>query len=148
MKRNYQISLLIDLHIRLFFIGLVYNPCFTNRYTMGYLQRLVQTWNLLHLWFREYVITELFQGLDALNLLLKCVEDTSEEACNADGVYVMLQNQRWGKSLKYRGSFTWEQAAFSQEVACHLYSLFRAFANWWGRLVHFVEVWMETAMIC
>jgi hypothetical protein len=49
---------------------------------------------------------EIISELGALNLLLKCVEDTSEEACNVDGVYVMLQNQRWGKILKYCGSLT------------------------------------------
>jgi hypothetical protein len=128
--------------------GLVYNPYFTSRYTTGYLQRLVQTCNVLHLWFRHYVITKLFQSLDELNLLLKCVEDTSEETCNADGVYVMLQNQMWGNSLNFCGSFTWEQTAFRQEVAGRLYTLFRAFTNWWGRLVHFVEVWTETDVIC
>jgi hypothetical protein len=32
-------------------------------------------------------------------LFLKRVEDTSEEVCDAYGVYVILQNQKWGKSL-------------------------------------------------
>jgi len=30
-----------------------------------------------------------------LGIFLKCLEDTSEEACDAGGVYVVLQNQRW-----------------------------------------------------
>ena len=34
--------------------------------------------------------------LISLGVFLKCLEDTSEEACDADGVYVVLQNQRWG----------------------------------------------------
>jgi hypothetical protein len=29
-----------------------------------------------------------------IQLLLKRVEDVSEEACDADGIYVILQNQR------------------------------------------------------
>jgi hypothetical protein len=39
-------------------------------------------------------------GVKGLILFLKRVEDSSGEACNADGVYVVLQNQRWGKRLK------------------------------------------------
>jgi hypothetical protein len=39
-------------------------------------------------------------SLIAFGLFLKRVEDTSEEVCDVDGVYVILQNQRWGKSLK------------------------------------------------
>ena len=35
-------------------------------------------------------------NLISLGIFLKCLEDTSEEACDADGVYVVLQNQRWG----------------------------------------------------
>ena len=34
--------------------------------------------------------------LISLGIFLKCLEDTSEEGCDADGVYVVLQNQRWG----------------------------------------------------
>jgi hypothetical protein len=35
-------------------------------------------------------------NLISLGIVLNCLEDTSEEACNADGVYAVLQNQRWG----------------------------------------------------
>jgi len=35
--------------------------------------------------------------LSYLSIFLKCLEDTSEEACDADGVYVVLQNQRGGE---------------------------------------------------
>ena len=35
-------------------------------------------------------------NLISLGIFLKCLEDTSEEACDADRVYVVLQNQRWG----------------------------------------------------
>jgi hypothetical protein len=36
----------------------------------------------------------------SLGLYLKCVEDISEEACAADGIYMALQNQKWGKNLE------------------------------------------------
>jgi len=29
------------------------------------------------------------------------VEDIAKEACDADGIYVVLRYQRWGKNLKY-----------------------------------------------
>ena len=32
---------------------------------------------------------------------MKCFEDISEEACDADGIYVVLQNQRRGKRFEY-----------------------------------------------
>jgi len=41
----------------------------------------------------------------AFQLLLKRVEDVSEEACDTDGIYVILQNQRLGKGLKYCWTF-------------------------------------------
>jgi len=34
--------------------------------------------------------------------ILKCLEDTSVEACDADGVYVVLQNRRWGERFENR----------------------------------------------
>jgi hypothetical protein len=42
-----------------------------------------------------------FQSLILFGFFLKCVEGVSEEACDADGVYVVLQNQRWGKRFEY-----------------------------------------------
>jgi hypothetical protein len=39
-------------------------------------------------------------NLISLGIVLNCLEDTSEEACNADGVFVVLQNQRWGESFE------------------------------------------------
>jgi hypothetical protein len=39
---------------------------------------------------------------------LKHVENTSEEVCDAYCVYVILQNKRWGKSLKYCWLVVWE----------------------------------------
>ena len=32
----------------------------------------------------------------SLGIFLKCLEDKSEEVCDADGVYVELQNQKLG----------------------------------------------------
>jgi len=40
--------------------------------------------------------------LISLGIFLKCLEDTSEEACDGDGVYVVLQNQRWGERFENR----------------------------------------------
>ena len=40
--------------------------------------------------------------LISLGIFLKWLEDTSEEACNADGVYVVLQNERWGERFENR----------------------------------------------
>jgi hypothetical protein len=59
-------------------------------------------------YFSHYVVSELLRSLIAFHLFLKRVEDVSEEACDADGVYVTLQDQRWRKDLKYFWSFTWE----------------------------------------
>jgi hypothetical protein len=42
-------------------------------------------------------------NLLSLGIVFKCLEDTSEEACDADGVYVVLQNQRWGRVLRTDG---------------------------------------------
>lgn len=42
--------------------------------------------------FSQYVVSELLQSLIAFQLLLKRVEDVSEEACDADNIYVILQN--------------------------------------------------------
>jgi hypothetical protein len=49
---------------------------------------------------------ELLQDFIALRLFLKCVEDISEEAHDADGIYVVLQYQRWRESLKNCRSLT------------------------------------------
>ena len=40
--------------------------------------------------------------LISLCIFLKCLEDTSEEGCDTDGVYVVLQNQRWGERFDNR----------------------------------------------
>ena len=56
--------------------------------------------------FSHYVVSELLRSLIAFQLLLKRVEDVSEEACDADGIYVILQDQRWGKGLKCCWTFS------------------------------------------
>jgi len=42
----------------------------------------------------QYLVGTLgvLMNLISLGIFLKCLEDTSEEACDADGVYVVLQN--------------------------------------------------------
>ena len=45
-----------------------------------------------------------FTNLVSLGILLKCLEDTSEEAYGADGVYAVLQNQNQNL-LPLRGLF-------------------------------------------
>jgi hypothetical protein len=42
-----------------------------------------------------------FHEFNFLWILSKSFEDISEEACDADGIYVVLQNQRWGKRFEY-----------------------------------------------
>jgi len=44
---------------------------------------------------------ECYKSLISFGFFLKCFEDIPEEACDADGVYVVLQNQRWGKRFEY-----------------------------------------------
>jgi len=39
-------------------------------------------------------------NLISLGIFLKCLEDTSEEVCDADGFYVVLQNQRLGERFE------------------------------------------------
>ena len=41
-----------------------------------------------------------FTNLVSLGILLKCLEVTSEEACDADGVNLVMQNQRWGERFE------------------------------------------------
>jgi len=40
--------------------------------------------------------------LISLCFFLKCMEGTSEEACDADCVCVVVQNQRWGERFENR----------------------------------------------
>ena len=74
-------------------------------YTTGYLQRCLQwvdnrdVYSLSHfttcpLSTGQYLVGTLgvLTNLISLGIFLKCLEDTSEEACDADGVYVVLQN--------------------------------------------------------
>jgi hypothetical protein len=57
-------------------------------------------------WFVQYNMSELLRDLIALKLFLKRVEYICEEARDVDGIYVVLQNQRWLESSKYCWSFT------------------------------------------
>ena len=51
------------------------------------------------------LFSELLRSLFAFQLLLKGVEDVSVEVCEAGGIYVILQNQRWGKVMNYCWTF-------------------------------------------
>jgi hypothetical protein len=48
------------------------------------------------------------KSLIYFGFFLKCLEVISEEACDADGIYVVLQNQMWGKRFEYCWSVFWE----------------------------------------
>jgi hypothetical protein len=50
-----------------------------------------------------------FRVLVSCGFFLKCVENASEESCDDDGVYVILQNQRWGNHLNKvkQALFSW-----------------------------------------
>ena len=71
---------------------------------MGCLQRCLQliTFYQYFLENRSVIWTVLgvLPILNFFGVVLKCLEDTSEEACDADGVYVVLQNQRCGESFE------------------------------------------------
>jgi len=41
------------------------------------------------------------QEFNFLWILLELFEDIPEEACDADSIYVVLQNKRWGKRFEY-----------------------------------------------
>ena len=50
--------------------------------------------------FGRYVL-ECFKSLGSFGFFLKCFEGIPEEDCDAEGIYVVLQNQRWGKRFEY-----------------------------------------------
>jgi hypothetical protein len=77
------------------FAFICYNPCFTNSVHHGIFTDVVQLSK-----FYRFNLSILIR-LITFGLFLKHVENTAEEVCDAYGVYVILQNQRWGKSLKY-----------------------------------------------
>jgi len=77
-----------------------------TRYTTGYLQRLYKLIPFTNLpqvlvSHLDGTFLECFRVLVSCGIFLKCVENASEESCNAVGVYVILQNQRWGKRFEY-----------------------------------------------
>jgi hypothetical protein len=46
-------------------------------------------------------ILECFGVLVSCGFSLKCVVNASEESCDAECVYVILQNQKWGERFEY-----------------------------------------------
>ena len=79
---------------------LILTRALPSRYTTGYLQKCLQFIPFYHLSIEYRSVFGRYLGvltnLISLGIFLKCLEDTSEEVCDADGVYVVLQNQRWG----------------------------------------------------
>jgi hypothetical protein len=73
-----------------------------TRYTTGHLQRLYKlitfALDISQLLGRD--VLERFRVLVSCGFFLKCIENDSEESCDTDGVYGILQNQRWGKRFK------------------------------------------------
>ena len=71
---------------------------------MGCLQRRLQliTFYPYFLENRSVIWTVLgvLPNLNFFGVVLKFLEDTSDEACDADGVYVVLQNHRWEESFE------------------------------------------------
>jgi len=80
-----------------------------SRCTTGFLQRCLQ-WVVTEIFtvlshFTTYTFSigqylvgtlEVFTNLVSLGIVLKCLEDTSEEACDADGVCVVYCRTRVG----------------------------------------------------
>ena len=90
-----------------------FNPCFTiwvchRVFTeLFILGSFKDVYSLSH--FTTYLLSTgqyldgtlgVFTNLVSLGILLKCLEDMSEEACDADSVYVLLQNQSWGERFE------------------------------------------------
>jgi hypothetical protein len=82
----------------------VYHGVFTEMFPVCCLQSCLQLITCYHyfLVYRSVIWTVLgvLPNLISLGIVLKCLEDTSEEACDADGVDVVLQNQRLGESFE------------------------------------------------
>ena len=125
----------------LFFIQLVYNPCFTGRYTMGYLQ---QFFFFLLLCYQQY-IRFVFQGQ-----LLPLKWSLFDCSCSMWQMFLIsLETSTvfmwyciiWGEGefSKHRWSFFGEQAAVCHEMPGRLFSLFGAATQWCGRLFPFTS---------
>ena len=71
-----------------------------TRYTTGYLQSCTNLYHLpICLGISQSLgwdVLECFRVLFSCGFFLKCVENASEESCDPDGVYVILQNQSCG----------------------------------------------------
>jgi hypothetical protein len=73
-----------------------------------------------------------------LELILKLLVYGFKEACDANGVYMVLKKQwRWDR-FEYQWAVGRQQATVEQEVVCRLYGVFWTGAVWGGQLVYFV----------
>ena len=63
---------------------------------MGCLQRCLKLITFYQYFLENrsviWMVLGVLPNLSFFGVVLYCLEDTSEEACNADGVYVVLQN--------------------------------------------------------
>jgi hypothetical protein len=73
-----------------------------------------------------------------LKLILKLFEYGFKEACDSNGVYMLLKKQRRWERFEYRWAVGRQQATIEQEVVCRLYGFFWTVAMWGGQLVYFV----------
>jgi len=113
LESTYLIGLLILRIIFFLFAFIEFNPCFTiwvyhgvftEMFPVCCLQRCLQL-IAFYQYFLEnrsviWTVLGVLPNLNFFGVILKCLEDTSEEACDADGVYVVLQNQRWRESFE------------------------------------------------
>jgi hypothetical protein len=123
-----------------FFAFITFNPCFTAWVCHG-----VFTMCLLLLNDIAYVLSllnllsdRLLLYLIFLKLILKLLEYGFKEACDSNGVYMVLKKQRRWDRFEYRWAVGRQQATVGQEVLCRLYGVFWTVAVWGGQLVYFV----------
>ena len=80
---------------------------------MGRLQRCLELIIFYQYFFEKnsviWTVLGVLPNLNFFGVVLKCLEDASEEACDADGVYVVLQKQRWGGRVLRTGGRSFGQ---------------------------------------
>jgi hypothetical protein len=65
-------------------------------------------------------------------------EDGFQEACDADGVDMIPNKQRWWDRFECRWAVSRQLATIEQKVVCPLYGFFWAVAEWGKQHVYFV----------
>jgi hypothetical protein len=68
-----------------------------------------------------------------LELILNLLEYGFKEACDSNGVYMVLKKQqrRWDR-FEYRWAVGRQQATIEQEMVCRLYEFFWTVSVWGG----------------